>query len=139
MTTPAPIDGYNFVVLTAGPDTQPEHMQYDGIIMALPVGADVGSSASSPGLIKGVRGYPNGTNELGMLRWVMSSDLPTVAKTFIHNLPDTGWVDANAENTYRTMVRALVNRGIPMADIGTLITNLHNASVVNERMHASST
>jgi len=137
MTTPTPISGYTFVVLTAGPDTQPEHMQYDGVILAVPTGSDIGSSETSPGRMLGVRGYPNGTTETGLLRWVMSSDLPTVAKSFIHNMPDTGWVDTNAEQTYREMVREMINRGIPMADIGVLVTSLHNASIANERMHAS--
>lgn len=137
MTAPVPIEGYTYVVLTSGPDTQPEHAQFDGVILAIPEGTDLGSGPTAPGKWRGVFGYPNGTTPTGLMRWVMSSSLPAVAKTFIQNLPDTGWLRAESEQTYRQMSRLLIERGISMSDVGTLITALHNASIANERVHAS--
>jgi hypothetical protein len=137
MTAPN-IDGYTIVELTAGPDTQPEHMNLDGMLMALPVGTDIGSGPTSPGKIMGVYGYPDGLGGSGKLRWVMSSSLPTVAKSYIHSIPDTGWVDTESETAVRNIGRALIERGIPMADVGTVLTTVHNAAVTNERIYRDS-
>lgn len=140
MTSPVPdIEGYTFVELTAGPDTLPAHIGLDGVLMAIPAGTDIGSGPTSPGRIMGVYGYPWNVNPAtGKLRWVMSSSLPTVAKSFVHQLPDTGWLDAASEAAVRNIAKSMIERGIPMNDVGTVLTTVHNAAVTNERIYRDS-
>ena len=134
MTLPV-VPGQTYVRLVAGPDTQPDHVGLDDVIMSIPEGTDVGSGPTAPGKIMGVYGYPDGTDPVsGKLRWVMSSSLPTVAKAFIHSMPDTGWLDAASETAVRNIAQSMIERGIPMNDVGTVLTTIHNAAVTNERI-----
>lgn len=130
-----PIDGYTYVELVAGADTLPEHSGLNGVLMAVPTGADIGSGPLNPGKIKGVFGYPDGVGDRGMLRWVLSNTLPGVAKAFIAGLPDIGWVDPAARTAVEDIARSMVARGIPMPDVGAVLTAIHNAAVSNERVH----
>ena len=121
--------------LTVGPDTEPEHVGYAGRIIGVPPGTDVGSGPTAPGNILGVYGYPVPAEPGALipLDWVMTSVLPQVARDYIHNVPDTGWVVPAAETVYQDMSRALLERGIAMPDVGSLITALWTAAVANER------
>jgi hypothetical protein len=130
-----PLTDLTWMQLTAGPDTQPEHQQYAGRIIGVPPGTNVGSGPTNPGKILGVWGYPV-TNPPGSpvpVNWVMTSSLPGAYRDYIGNIPDTGWVDGNAEIVFQDMARALIEFPVPAAQVGELLTALWTASVANER------
>lgn len=133
MTAPTP-ETLTWLTLVAGPDTQPNHTQFAGRIVGVPAGTDLGSGPTSPGRVFGVYGYPRpaqNPESVTALEWVLSSSLPAAAKAFIDGLPATGWLDADARTSYETIGRALIERGIPMADVGTVVRTLHDAAVAN--------
>jgi hypothetical protein len=138
MTSPNEL---TWMQLTAGPDTQPDHQAYAGRIIGVPPGTDVGSGPTAPGRILGVYGYPvaNPPGSPVPMNWVMTSSLPGAAKDYIHNIPDTGWLDTDSEEVYRSMARALIEFPVPMAQVGELLTALWTAAVLNERAAVQAT
>lgn len=130
-----PLESLSWMRLASGPDTQPEHLPYAGQIIGVPPGTDVGSGPTNPGIILGVRGYPEQRppGSVPPIDWVMTSSLPTVARDYIHAIPDTGWVRPESEATFQAMARALIEFPVPMASVGDLLTQLWTAAVLNER------
>lgn len=131
----APLNDLSWMVLTTGPDTQPEHMQYGGRIIGVPSGTDVGSGPSNPGRILGVWGYPvaNPPGSPVPTNWVMTSSLPGAYRDYIHNIPNTGWLDPATETTFQNVARALIEFPVPAAQVGEVLTLLWTAAVTNER------
>lgn len=131
----APLNELMWMTLVTGADTQPEHVQYAGRVLGVPAGTDVGSGPTNPGKILGVYGYPVAAAPGALIptNWVMSSSLPTAAKTYIHNIPNTGWLVPAAETAFQDEARKLIVFGAPMAEVGVLLTNLWTAAVTNER------
>lgn len=134
-----------WVLMTAGADTQPAHVQYNGRVVGVPSGTNIGSGPTSPGILPLgnnilIYGYPRPTQAVPpvtgvTLDFVMGAALSAAGVDAIRDWPSSGWLDTGQRQIVRQQVRNLItDYGLPESAALAFGKTIHDAAVANDRL-----
>ena len=129
---PVNLGNPTWLTLVADPSTPANQVQYNGWRIAVPAGTQLPTSIDSI-VVSGVTlwGYARTVN--GQVEWVMQPATdPNV--TAVNAIPGPGgWTDLGARQVYYNIGLALLQLGVPGADLRAGLKALHDAALANRQ------